>query len=94
MKSFQELVNEASLEIATKSRETIEMETAYKWAARAMASYMRFQKTGSTFLLFDAEDYRHEALEHAAMAGASVLNQVHKVLDVTRGACMVQVRCT
>jgi hypothetical protein len=52
---------EALHEIATTPRSRIEAETAYKWAARAVAAHQR----GWTR---DAHDYFHEAIEHAAVA--------------------------
>jgi hypothetical protein len=38
-------IAEARREIMRKSRSQIEVETAYKWAARAVAAYQLFQST-------------------------------------------------
>lgn len=92
MRPFKDMVDEAALEISTKGRETIEFETAMKWAARAMACYIAFRSTGEARTLLDAEDYRHEAIEHGAMVGSSTLEQVHGLLDTARSACIAKVR--
>lgn len=57
-------VDSAILELKTKSIMDIQKETAYKWASRSIASY----KLGNNK---DAEEYRHEALEHAALVDDS-----------------------
>jgi hypothetical protein len=56
-------------EVLHKTDRTINIETAYKWAARAVVAYIQFTKTESFEWLLRAEDYRHEALEHAALVG-------------------------
>ena len=60
------ILDDARREIAEKSRAEIEEETAWKWAARAVATYQGFG--GS---LFDAAHYYEEAIEHAALADHS-----------------------
>lgn len=69
---------EARDELLRKSREQIEQETAYKWAARSVAAYQLAQKVlrygvqpASVRLLRDAAHYYEEALEHAAMSDNS-----------------------
>lgn len=47
-------------ELQSKSLEDIEIETAYKWASRAIAAW-RLGK------IEDAVTYHHEALEHASL---------------------------
>ena len=60
---------EALREVASKSDAAIERETAYKWAARAVACCQKYAQTGTSHWLRRVEDYRHEALEHAALVG-------------------------
>jgi len=55
-------------EIVNKSESQIQIETAHKWAARAIACYMLYGKTQHIGWLTRAEEYRHEAIEHAAVA--------------------------
>jgi len=62
------LLTGAQHEIAYKSREQIEEETAWKWAARAVASYQEFRRSNFHRWLMDAADYAHEAIEHGALA--------------------------
>jgi hypothetical protein len=60
----------ARQEVAKKSDRQIELETAQKWAARALACFERAAKTSGAAAVEwkrRAEDYRHEALEHAAL---------------------------
>lgn len=62
-------------EVTSKSDPVIERETSAKWASRAVACYCKFAETGDAEWLMRAEDYKHEALEHAAMCedgGATV----------------------
>lgn len=65
-------LEEARREIEAKSRSQIEEETAWKWAARAVAAYQNAHRLGgrniANRLLRDATDYYHEAIEHAALA--------------------------
>jgi hypothetical protein len=60
--------SDARHELLQKSRSAIEEETAFKWAARAVAAYRLFVETQSRPWLLDAVDYAHEAVEHAALA--------------------------
>ena len=71
-------IGEARAELLGKSRQDIERETAFKWAARAVAAYQlsqevpRYSVTGvqpaQVRLLQDATHYLDEACEHAALA--------------------------
>jgi hypothetical protein len=54
-------------ELATKTYFEIEKDTAFKWAARAIESYKKAEPSGDLELFLNAEEYRHEAIEHAAM---------------------------
>lgn len=67
----QTLLDAARLEIAQKSRSTIEEETAFKWAARSIAAYALYLDTRQTRWLIDCAGYAHEALEHAAVADST-----------------------
>ncbi len=63
-------VDGASKELAKKSLLQIERETALTWGARAAAAYGNASRaTGlrREQWLQDAENYRQESLEHAAM---------------------------
>ncbi len=59
-------IDAARNELDYKSKEQIERETALKWAARAIAAYRLFIETGDHTYMWDAVDYHHEAVEHAA----------------------------
>jgi hypothetical protein len=62
------LLNDARREVLEKTREQIEHETAFKWAARAVAAYELFRQTRLNRWLCDSEHFRDEACEHGAMA--------------------------
>lgn len=66
-------VDAALREVRSKTHDQIERETAYKWGSRAIACYILLRDEGYPGKRLDwflkAEDFRHEALEHAAMAG-------------------------
>lgn len=61
-------LNAAAKEISEKTDSTIQIETAYKWASRSIVCYRLFVSTGKLTWLQRAEDYRHEAIEHASLA--------------------------
>ena len=71
----------ADSEVASKSEAVLERETAKKWAARALACYRRGW-------LLRAESYRHEALEHAALAGdhGKLVGELQSQIDRVRQA--------
>jgi hypothetical protein len=58
-------IESALKELKTKSLDTIQRETSYKWASRALAAQKLFG-TDNQFML-DYNEYVHEALEHAAL---------------------------
>lgn len=62
-------VKQASIELRTKSLLAIQVETAWSWASRAAAAYSYFRTSGITQWRLDAQEYEHEAIEHAALAG-------------------------
>ena len=74
-------------DISEKSLAQIQKETAWTWASRAAACYEKLAKTGDWKWKTDAEEYRHEAVEHAALIGDShphVLEEIHKSLEKYR----------
>lgn len=56
-------LDEATAELEDKTYEQIQIETAWKWGSRAVAAY----KLGDP----QAQEYEHEALEHAALVDDS-----------------------
>lgn len=74
-------------ELKTKSLAEIERATAVTWGGRAAASYRLAGEANSMAERFrhfyEAENYRQEALEHAAMAEdrGKLLMQVHDEVD-------------
>lgn len=64
--------DEARSELESKSLLDIEEETAKTWGARAAAAFQLAKETTGeirTKWIMDAENYRQESLEHAAMTG-------------------------
>jgi hypothetical protein len=89
------LLADARHELAHKTRQDVDRETAWKWAARAVAAYQRSQHSTDPLRdamswIRDAQDYYHEAIEHAALADHSgeVLRVVREWIHrhVPRGA--------
>jgi hypothetical protein len=62
--------------------ESIQAATAITWAGRALEAYENFVRTTNFDWLRDADEYMHEALEHAA------LHPDPAVLDEVRGALL------
>lgn len=63
-------VKEAEKELKEKSYREIQKETAWKWASRAAASYEQCVKVKKADKLVHwtiAEEFYHEAVEHAAL---------------------------
>ena len=69
-------------ELAGNSIYVIQCRTAITWGGRALAAYSMYRDTGKLQALLDAEEYAHESLEHAALAGpnvyAAVLERLHE----------------
>jgi hypothetical protein len=61
----------ARAELAHKTITQIQQETAHTWAYRAAAAYEIAHRENSTAWLLDAEEYRHESIEHGALAGCA-----------------------
>lgn len=62
----------ALAELQSLSIDDVQRATAITWAGRAVAAYALFEQTGNIYRLLDAEEYGHEAIEHAALAGSIV----------------------
>ena len=82
------VTQDAYNEILTKTDKTINIETAYKWAGRAVAAFDQYRKTGTLEWVLRGEDYRHEALEHASLVGdgGELLAMLEKQIDIYRPA--------
>ena len=74
MKSLHDHYVEALGELQDMTLKQIQVETAYKWAGRALAA-------ANLGLGHDAIEYAHEALEHAALSGKdTVLREIREAL--------------
>ena len=62
------LLADAHREVVQKQRSQIEEETAFKWAARAIAAFKVWNSGGDPMMFRDSETYFNEAVEHAALA--------------------------
>jgi hypothetical protein len=74
-------------DIDSKTLPEIQEETAWTWASRAAACYEKLKETGDWKWKTDAEEYRHEAVEHAALIGdthPTVLQEIHDALEEYR----------
>jgi hypothetical protein len=77
-------VEDAKKELSQKTYAEIQEETAWKWASRAAASYQNVEKAEDAakfeaYLL--AQEYEHEAIEHAALISDPDENLVKKVQE-------------
>lgn len=68
----QERIDLARREVASRSFERIELETALNWAARAVACFEKFIATGDLQWRDRGILMQHEAAEHAAEAGPGI----------------------
>ena len=62
MSRIDEAIADGLAELQKKSLRQIQVDTAYKWSGRACAAAMLGR-------MDDAEEYAHEAIEHAALSG-------------------------
>jgi hypothetical protein len=62
------LLEEARLELSQKTLKDIERDTAWKWAARAVAAFQLWNEKGAPELYRDSLTYWGESLEHAVFA--------------------------
>lgn len=73
MNSIENLLSDAMQkamgELQQKSLDDIQRATAITWGGRALAAYAVFERTGDLHRLCDAEEFGHEAMEHAALDG-------------------------
>ena len=73
-----DLLADVRVELAKKSKQRIEAETADRWCARAIVAYENYAKARGSgreaeaqSWLVQASDYEHEAVEHAGEAGTA-----------------------
>lgn len=78
-------------EVVRKSDARLQRETALKWSSRAQQCWAEYLATGKMSWRDRAFDYRHEAIEHAALVGdgGKLVGEVErklgfKVVDVLR----------
>jgi hypothetical protein len=65
-------IKEAQTELAQKSYNDVQVETAVKWASRACACYQTVVESEPTVKLSwwtQGAEYESEAIEHAALSG-------------------------
>lgn len=94
MKIRSEEIEAAVAELKEKTLEDIQIETAKKWAARAyvafgIAAYESDEQMDAVSWFHVGEEYRHEALEHAALvsdqaSSLELLQEVRKLTDEIR----------
>jgi len=73
-------------ELQAKTLLTVQYETAITWGGRALAAYAMYSNSGSLQDLLAAEEYAHESLEHAALAGPHVYGAVLECLHKAKVA--------
>ena len=74
MKDLEDHYFDALQELQVMTLKQIQVDTAYKWAGRALAAVNLGRG-------HDAIEYAHEALEHAALSGKdSVLREIRDAL--------------
>jgi hypothetical protein len=74
----------AAEELAKANIHQIQSDTAYSWGSRAWVSYTNFIKSKDVRWFFDAKEYEHESLEHAALIQAKfplVLKEIQDKLE-------------
>ncbi len=84
MSPFSAQIQDAIAELTRRTKREIEAETAWRWAARAAAA-VRLANTDRARQLrwiAVAVEYGHEAIEHAAVAGFEVLNEIQAQLAI------------
>jgi len=64
-------LHKARMELISKTLKQIQTETAFTWASRAIVAFENSAKVKNPDVamkwLLEAEEYKHEALEHAAL---------------------------
>ena len=64
-------IEEAKKELRKKTYDEIQVETAWKWASRAAASFenvLKMDREDKVSAFVVAQEYLHEAVEHASLA--------------------------
>lgn len=81
-----EVIEEALKEVQSTPTEKVEIDTAYKWAARSIACFLLSRETKEVNWFIRAEDYRHEAIEHASLAhdGGQTVQFIESEIDQHR----------
>ena len=79
-------------ELHQKTIEDVQRETAVTWAGRAAAAYHLYAQSGNVQMLLDAQEYHHEALEHASLddGDPSVYETVRHYLAVCKANALGQ----
>jgi hypothetical protein len=75
-------LKDAKEELSKKCYAEIQEETAWKWASRAAASYenvLTEPQVGKIGVFLMAEEYYHEAIEHAALVDVGAKRLVAEV---------------
>lgn len=82
--------SKAAVELNTKTLCDVQIETAITWCGRALAAYYRYHHlfanpnvavTVKMQALADAEEFAHEAIEHAGLAGPDVYRAVFDYIN-------------
>lgn len=77
----------ARQELAAKSPEQIDADTAAVWGARAVAAFELYRTTGNAGWYAEARVFRHEAIEHASGGPAGLVEQIKAELtQLSNGA--------
>lgn len=77
-------IEEARVEVATKSRREIDAAMAATWTDRAVASLERYAEAREAAWLVRAANDAHEAVEHGAEAGDAALARVREALRAAK----------
>jgi hypothetical protein len=92
MLDIETAIGHAEVELRTKSMREIQRETAYTWAARAIAAHRLLKRTdvsqrkARTHLAIEVHEYMHEALEHSALGGTyAAVNALFDEYQLPRG---------
>lgn len=84
--TFKAHIQDAEDELAHTSYNDIQKQTAYKWAARAAASYKNVltatDKTAKLTTYILSQEYEHEAIEHAALCTLRPEDVVSQIQDL------------
>lgn len=69
-------IKAAALELSKKNINTIQRESAYVWASRAIIAFQNFMKTKNMNWYNDGITYSAEAYEHAALVDGGLLKEL------------------